>query len=87
MDKVKAIVEAGVSIPVAVREALSPQTLREFAEKYAIPAPVVSDSINGNRRAPSRVIDALIAELGGTPEQWRELLWEAGRPDHLRASA
>lgn len=80
MDKVRALVAAGSRIPTAVKEALLPLTLEELAQKYALPRPAVSNAINGNVRATDDLIGALIEELGGTENEWRVLLWEAGRP-------
>ncbi|HET8778008.1 MAG TPA: helix-turn-helix transcriptional regulator [Candidatus Limnocylindria bacterium] len=85
MDKVKALVEAGATIPAAIKTCLG-MPVGEFADKHGLPRPVVSDVINGNRRAPDAYIAALVAEIGGTPEEWRELLWQAARPSHVPAA-
>lgn len=92
MDKVKAMIAAGASIPTAIKESLG-MPLRVLAEKHGIAAPVMSDVINGNRRATDAHLDALISELGGTRYEWRRLLWEAAKPvdepaaERVRATA
>jgi len=85
MDKVKKLHEAGASITSAIKEALG-MTVSEFALKYEIPQPMVSEAINGTRKPSERTLAALIAELGGTEAEWRELLWEAGRPQSSPAA-
>ena len=80
MDKVKKLIRAGASIPSAIRLALEPLTVQAFAEKHGRNRNSVSNEINGNVRATDATIDALIAELGGSADEWRELLWLAGKP-------
>lgn len=86
MDKVKKLVEAGASIPMAIKDCLS-LPVGEFADKYDIPRPTMSDAINGARRPTEQVVAALITELGGTEPEWRELLWLAGKPVSAAPSA
>lgn len=80
MDKVKRLVEAGASIPGAIKEALG-MPMAEFADKHGIPRTHVSSIVNGAKRPSANDIAALINELGGTEDEWRMLLWEAGRPE------
>jgi plasmid maintenance system antidote protein VapI len=80
MDKVRRMLEAGVSLPTAIKEALAPLTIKEFAEKYGRAAPTISNVINGNVTANEKDLDALIAEFGGTADEWKLLLWEHSRP-------
>lgn len=80
MDKVRAMLEAGVSLPTAIKESLAPLTIKEFAEKYGRLAPQISAVINGGVRASEGDIAALISEFGGTADEWRMLLWEHSRP-------
>lgn len=86
MDKVKQIMAGGVSLPVAIKAALAPITLKEFAEKYGRAAPTISNVINGNVRPSDEDIAALINEFGGTADEWRMLLWEHSRPIVAEAS-
>jgi plasmid maintenance system antidote protein VapI len=83
MEKVKKMVEAGSSIPNAIRDALAERglTISKFAEKYQLNRTATSNHINGNVKATSDTVEALIAELGGTADEWRELLWLAGKPE------
>ena len=74
MDKVKALIRADVSIPTAIKAALEPMTVAEFAAKHDLPPKALSNAINGNVRATEAVCLALAAELGGTVEEWDELL-------------
>lgn len=79
MDQVKRLVAAGLSLSEAIKHALGIQ-IGEMAERYDIPRPILSDVINSRRVANERELDALVAELGGTPDQWREMLWLAAKP-------
>lgn len=79
MDKVKKLIEAGASVPTAIKESLG-MGVSDFADKHGLQRPVLSDVINGNRRAPDAYVDALVKDLGGTVDEWRELLWLAGKP-------
>lgn len=83
MEKVKKMVDAGTSIPAAIRQALTDAglTVSQFAEKYELNRSAISNHINGNVRATPDTIAALVSELGGTPEDWAELLWIAAKPD------
>ena len=85
MDKVKKLMEAGLPIPAAVKAALA-MPLSEFADKYALPRGSVTNHVNGIVRATDETVAALTAELGGSDNEWREVLWQAGRPAHLAAS-
>jgi plasmid maintenance system antidote protein VapI len=85
MEKVKKLIDAGASIPTAIKEALGME-LKEFAERHEVSRAGVSNAINGTVRPTDRIIDAFIAELGGTPDEWRELLWLAGRPANTTAA-
>lgn len=85
MDKVKELMAAGLSAPDAIKHALG-MPLGKFAEKYGIPAASVSTHVNAIVRPTDATIAALVAELGGTENEWRELLWQAMKPSHLAAS-
>lgn len=83
MRKVKKLIDAGASIPTAIKEALAQNgydTIESFASAYRLPRPAFSNHINGNVRPSDETISALVAELGGTPDDWRELLWLAAKP-------
>lgn len=81
MEKVKKLVEAGAPIPSAIKTALG-MPLTTFADKYGRSRQNINDAINARRIATDADIDALVAELGGTRDEWRMLLWEAARPTH-----
>lgn len=85
MDKVKQMVAAGVSIPTAIREALG-ASLSDVADRRGVDRVRLSEAINGIRRPTAQVAAALVAELGGTEFEWRELLWLAAKPEPPAAS-
>jgi plasmid maintenance system antidote protein VapI len=72
VDKVKIMIAAGVSVPTAVKEALR-MSVAAFAEKHALSRTTVSSQLSGRIALNAPLIDALIAELGGTADQWIEL--------------
>ncbi|HWL41008.1 MAG TPA: hypothetical protein VNO75_12305 [Gemmatimonadaceae bacterium] len=82
MDKIKELIRAGSSIPGAIREVLSQRglSIAAFSDRYDRNRQNMSMVIAGNRAPAQADVDALIAELGGTDLDWRELLHEAGRP-------
>jgi len=85
MERVNKLIEAGASIPTAIKEALG-MSVTDFAEKHDLDRPTVSAQINGSVRAGADTINALIAELGGTEAEWVELLWRASRPQRSPAA-
>lgn len=76
MEKVKKLVEAGASVGGAIKESLG-MSVSAFAAKYGLPRTSTSEALNGSGVATERVIDALTAELGGAPDEWRALLRHA----------
>lgn len=80
MKAVKRLVEAGSPIPGAIKTALG-MPITEFADKYDLPRGTTSEVVNGSRKPSDEQLKALIAELGGSREEWLWLLWEAGKPD------
>lgn len=84
MDKVKQMLDAGVSLPTAIKEALSPMKIGEFATKHGLHEKYVSNAINGNARPNEKLLKALVKELPGVDAYgWRLRLWEAGRPERV----
>lgn len=79
MNKVKQLINAGATVPTAIKESLG-MTVGEFADKHGLPRPSTSEVINLGRRPTEAQAEALAAELGGTPEEWRLLLWQAAKP-------
>jgi plasmid maintenance system antidote protein VapI len=79
VDKVKKLVRAGSSIPGAIKESLG-ESIRAIALKHGRNYNNFADVVNGKRAPTDRDVAALIAELGGTEQEWKELLHEAGRP-------
>jgi plasmid maintenance system antidote protein VapI len=82
MDKVKKLVDAGATISGAIREVLSQNglSITAFADKYERNRPNMTSVIAGSKAPTEDDIKALVAELGGEPEEWKVLLFEAGRP-------
>jgi hypothetical protein len=90
MDKVKEFMALGLTVPSAIRAALDAngiKTVVAFCDKYGIPRGSGSNHLNATTIATDQTIDALVEELGGTPNEWRELLWQAMKPAHLAAAA
>lgn len=84
MERVNKLIEAGSTIPTAIKEALG-MSVTDFAAKYGLDRPTVSAVINGSMRPTPNIIPSLIAELGGTEAEWDDLLWRAGRPQQPAA--
>jgi hypothetical protein len=81
VDKVKPMLDAGVSLPTAIKEALLPMTIGEFAAKHRLHAKYVSNAINGAARVNDKLIAALMKELpGADPDTWKIRFWEASKP-------
>jgi transcriptional regulator with XRE-family HTH domain len=82
MEQVKQMVDAGARIPVAVKEALLAKglTIASFAEKYGLGDSATRNAINGLQRAGATTLSALATELGGTADEWAEMLWLAAKP-------
>lgn len=77
MEKVKRLVEAGARLSTAVQEALAPRTYAQVALERGVNRSNLISALNGGRAATDREVEALVAELGGTPEEWRLLLADA----------
>lgn len=72
MVKVQALLSAGSSLSGAVRETL-PTSLADFAERRDVPRTTLSEALNGKRAPTDTIVDALVAEIGGTADEWRAL--------------
>lgn len=79
MEKIINLVKAGSTVPGAIKDALG-IPLTEFADKYHLPRGTTNEVVNLKRVPTDRQLDALVSELGGTPERWRRLLWEGANP-------
>jgi hypothetical protein len=77
MDKVKALLAAGATLSQAVRSALGARSLRAVALERALAVSDLSSALAGSRLATDRVVAAMVAELGGTTDEWRLLFGEA----------
>lgn len=78
MDKVKKAIRAGVGATMAIRSALGQQdpalSFTAFAEKYDLSRTKTASQLNLSVVADEPLIRALITELGGTVEEWVEVL-------------
>lgn len=87
MNQVKRMMEAGVSLPTAVKEILANKepsvTLAKFAEDSGRSVTTISNVINGNVKPSDADIAALVDEFGGDADEWRLLLWEQSRPKQV----
>lgn len=89
MNQVKRLIDAGSPIKDAIVTALKIEgfeTVAAFAERHDRNSTNMSAILNGLRAPADADIEAFIAVLGGTPDEWRELLHEAGRPAAAKAS-
>lgn len=85
MEKVKNLIDAGASVSMAIKDSLG-MTMTAFTDKYDLPRTAAVESVNGVRRATDRLIDALVAELGGSHAEWRDVL-QMGRVARIQAEA
>ena len=77
---VREMVSARVPVGDAVRIAVG-GSIPEFAKRHGLNRTVAAMAIYGKRTpVPSDVLAALIKELGGAEQEWRELLWLAAKP-------
>lgn len=72
MDKVKKLLDAGLSFADAVKGALG-KTIGQLATEHGLTRPRFSEMLNGKWVPDERQLAALTAELGGTSEQWLDL--------------
>jgi hypothetical protein len=77
VDKVKNLMAAGAPLPDAVRIALGDRTLGDVAEDRDLNRQNISSCLNGTRVPNVGEINAMVIELGGTFEEWRDLFAEA----------
>jgi plasmid maintenance system antidote protein VapI len=76
VEKVKRLIEAGASVSTAVREALG-MSITAFADTHGLSRQTVNSQITGRIAPNAAFLEALIAELGGTQEEWMSLLWRS----------
>lgn len=75
MEKVKAAVQAGVSLGAAVRDVLPPgRSISAIALAYGIPRRDLSLVLNGWLEPSDKMLHALRTEIGGTRADWYALL-------------
>ena len=91
-DKVEAVKQSftsGVPLDQAIRSALGLKglTVQQFAAKHKLPYTSTTTAIRGISRVTPAQAEALAAELGGTRDEWTELLWIAWKPAHVDAKA
>lgn len=72
MEKVNQLIAAGLTFADAVKQSLS-QTVEQFTADHGMVRPAFSEMLNGRRVPDDRQLAALIAELGGTRDEWVEL--------------
>jgi hypothetical protein len=79
VGKVKKLLDAGMSLSSAIKEALG-MSVTAFADKYGMPRSITSEVLNLDRSPRLQQCSALAQEIGGSPFEWAELLWEHSRP-------
>jgi hypothetical protein len=72
MEKVKRAVDSGFSFATAVKEVLG-ETTEAFCARHGLTRQEFSGMLNGRRVPSGPVLDALIAEQGGTRKGWLDL--------------
>lgn len=77
MEKVKALLSAGATLSEAVQSALGNRSIAQVALERGVNRSNLYSVLGGARVASAKEVDALVAELGGTPEEWRSLFAEA----------
>ena len=80
---VRQMIDAGAGIATSIKAALERNgipSVSAFALKYRLNRASVANHLSGFTRPTDGTVNALIAELGGTANDWRELLWLAGKP-------
>lgn len=80
MEKVKKLLASGISLPTAIKALIEPRTLTQLAEDHGSNLVSMSKAINGAAAPTDKDIKALVAEFGGTADEWRLLLWEQSKP-------
>ncbi len=88
MEQVKQMIDAGVSLSTAIKEALG-QSVTSWADRHSLARPTTSEVLNCERTPRVDICRALAADLGGEPLDWALLLWEHAkpRPEEFAASA
>ena len=77
MEKVKALLAAGARLSSAVQSALGDRSLAQVALERELNRSNLYSALNGARVPTAREVDALIAELGGSADEWRQLFADA----------
>lgn len=79
IDEVQRMVEAGVSVTLAVRSAMG-ISLAEFARRYHLNRTSLTNHVNGRVRPDERTIAALSHALSADPKVIWALLYRAAAP-------
>lgn len=58
-----------------------------FADRHGLNRTNTATALASQRPAPDDLLAALVVDLGGTADVWRELLWLAARPEPRQAVA
>jgi DNA-binding phage protein len=87
MRKVKALVGAGASLANAVRDALGERSIAQLATDRGVSRQNLTSALNGARVPTEREVAALIAELGGSADEWRQLFADAMQKRALAGTA
>lgn len=77
MDKVKNLMAHGASLGDAVRIALGDKTIPLVASERGLNRTTLSTALAGGRPPTVAEVEAMVAELGGTFEEWRDVFADA----------
>jgi hypothetical protein len=83
MEQVKQMVEAGVSLSTAIKEAIG-QSVTSWADKHGLSRQIASEVLNSERSPRVDVCEALAMDLGSDAYSWALELWGAARPNAER---
>lgn len=72
MDKVKNLMAAGAPLADAVRIALGDRSIPTIAIERNLNRSTLSNALSGGRAPTVEEIEAMVSELGGTFDEWRE---------------
>lgn len=85
MEQVKKWLSEGYELAAAIKAAIAPMTVEQFAKKYSRPVGTTSKVINCTVAPTPDDLAALSAELGGTAIEWAMLIWKSSKPKQVAA--
>lgn len=84
MQKVKTAIGAGISFGTAIKENLG-AAVQSFCADNELPKTQFSEMLNGRRVPDNEQLKALIAAIGGTPQEWLDLWFASAQQRKVAA--